>query len=95
MDTITWIVVGTIAGLLASATMRGSGFGLLGDLLLGIAGAFVGTWIFHEFSWRLPLDGIPGLIVVAFVGAVVVLLALRLFSVAVTRTKRPIQSSRP
>ena len=78
MDIITWIVVGLVAGVLASAIMRGSGFGLLGDIVLGIAGAFIGSWVFRELGWRAPFSGIAGVIVVALVGAVIVLAILRL-----------------
>jgi len=66
------------AGALASIVMRGSGFGLSGDIVLGIIGAFVGGWTFRELGWRSPFAGLPGVITVAFVGAVIVLAALRL-----------------
>jgi uncharacterized membrane protein YeaQ/YmgE (transglycosylase-associated protein family) len=75
---IIWLVVGLVAGALASIVMRGSGFGLLGDIVLGIVGAFVGSWTFRELGWRSPFPGLPGVITVAFVGAVIVLAALRL-----------------
>lgn len=78
MDIIIWLVVGLIAGVLASIVMRGSGFGVLGDIVLGIVGAFVGGWTFRELGWRPPFTGLPGVITVAFVGAVIVLAALRL-----------------
>ena len=44
MDLLTWLIVGLVAGLLASVLMKGSGFGVVGDILLGIVGAFVGSW---------------------------------------------------
>ena len=77
MDIITWLVVGLVAGLLASLTISGYGFGLVGDIVLGIVGAFVGGWTFRELGWRAPFAGLAGVITVAFVGAVVVLLVLR------------------
>jgi uncharacterized membrane protein YeaQ/YmgE (transglycosylase-associated protein family) len=77
---IIWLVVGLVAGVLASVVMRGSGFGLLGDVALGIAGAFVGGWAFRELGWRSPFTGLAGTIAVAFVGAVIVLAALRLIT---------------
>jgi len=86
MDIITWLVVGLVAGLLASALMGGSGFGLLGDILLGIGGAFVGGWTFRELGWRAPFEGIAGVIVVAAIGAVVVLFGLRLIRGSMART---------
>lgn len=78
MDLLTWIIVGLLAGLLASAVMGDSGFGLIGDILLGIVGAFVGGWTFNELGWQTPFAGTAGVVAVAFVGAVLVLLALRL-----------------
>jgi uncharacterized membrane protein YeaQ/YmgE (transglycosylase-associated protein family) len=78
MDIITWLVVGLVAGLLASAVLRGSGLGILGDIAVGIGGAFVGGWAFRELGWHAPFAGMPGVITVAFVGAVIVLLGLRL-----------------
>jgi uncharacterized membrane protein YeaQ/YmgE (transglycosylase-associated protein family) len=85
MELITWLVVGLVAGLLASALMRGSGFGVLGDIALGIGGAFVGGWAFRELGWHAPFAGLAGVIVVAFIGACIVLLGLRMLRVATTR----------
>jgi uncharacterized membrane protein YeaQ/YmgE (transglycosylase-associated protein family) len=81
MDIITWIIVGLVAGVLASAVMR-DGFGLLGDIVIGIVGAFVGGWAFRELGWKSPFGGLAGTIVVAFVGAVIVLALLRLIRAA-------------
>ena len=78
MDIITWLVVGLVAGALASALVRGGGFGLVGDIVLGIAGAVVGGWTFHELGWQPPFAGVAGTIAVAFAGAVIVLAGLRL-----------------
>ena len=78
MDIITWIVVGLIAGSLASFVMRGSGFGIIGNILLGIVGAVVGAWGFRELAVHNPITGLAGTIFVAFVGAVVLLLAIHL-----------------
>ena len=50
-----WIV----AGLAASTLMRGSGLGILGDIALGVVGAFVGGWTFHELGWSAPFPGSP------------------------------------
>jgi uncharacterized membrane protein YeaQ/YmgE (transglycosylase-associated protein family) len=76
MQIITWLVVGLVAGALASFIMR-SRFGLLTDVVLGIAGAFVGSWIFREAGWHAPFAGIAGVISVAVIGAVIVLVVLR------------------
>jgi uncharacterized membrane protein YeaQ/YmgE (transglycosylase-associated protein family) len=78
MDILTWLVVGLVAGVLASAVVRGSGFGFLGDIVLGIAGALVGGWTFHALGWQAPFAGLAGVIAVALVGAVIVLAGLRL-----------------
>ena len=77
MDILTWLVVGLVAGLAASTLMRGSGLGILGDIALGIVGAFVGGWTFHELGWRAPFPGLVGVIAVALVGALIVLLIVR------------------
>jgi uncharacterized membrane protein YeaQ/YmgE (transglycosylase-associated protein family) len=78
MDILTLIVVGLVAGLLASRVVGGMGFGLLGDIAAGIIGAFLGSWLFGALKIPVPFSGIAGTIVVAFIGAVVFLLLLRL-----------------
>ena len=78
MDILTWIIVGLFAGVLASMVMKGSGLGILGDIVLGIVGAFVGGFAFRSLGWQAPFQGLAGVIAVAFVGAVIVLLFLRL-----------------
>ncbi|HEX7555853.1 MAG TPA: GlsB/YeaQ/YmgE family stress response membrane protein [Leptolinea sp.] len=80
MGILSWILVGLIAGWLAGKVMKGSGFGLLGDILIGIVGALVGGWLTGSV---LGLNvGITGFnlttIVVAFIGALIVLFVLRL-----------------
>ena len=74
--------------MLASLIMRGSGFGVLGDIVLGIAGAFVGGWTFRELGWHAPFPGLGGVIAVAFVGAVILLAGLRLIRTATTQAPR-------
>jgi uncharacterized membrane protein YeaQ/YmgE (transglycosylase-associated protein family) len=73
MGVIAWIIVGLIAGFLASKVVNRSGEGFMRDLLLGIVGAFVGGWIFTAMGQ----SGVTGInlysILVAFVGGVVVL----------------------
>jgi len=78
MDFLTWIIVGLVAGVLASFVMGGTGFGLIGDIIIGIVGAFVGGWLFAKLGVSSPLHGLPGTIFVAFIGAVVLLFILRL-----------------
>jgi uncharacterized membrane protein YeaQ/YmgE (transglycosylase-associated protein family) len=75
---LTWIIVGLIAGVLASLVMGGTGYGLIGDIIIGIVGAFVGGWLFAQLGVSSPWGGLPGTIFVAFVGAVVLLFILRL-----------------
>ncbi len=74
---ITILLVGFVAGLLAAVFVRGGGLGLLGDIVLGILGAFVGTWLFHQLHWHAPFAGLAGVITVAAIGAVIVLVLLR------------------
>ena len=76
MDILTWIIVGLVAGVLASLVV--GGFGLLADIIIGIAGAFVGGWLFRQLGWSAPFGGLAGTIFVAFIGAVVLLAILRL-----------------
>lgn len=78
MDILAWIIVGIIAGWLAKSVVPGEGpGGILGDLIVGIIGAIIGGWVFNAFGHV----GATGLnlwsIIVAFVGAVVLLLILR------------------
>lgn len=71
------IIVGIVAGWLAGRVMEGGGFGLIGDLLVGLVGAFIGDWLLPRLDVHLG-QGIVALIVNAFIGAVVLLLILRL-----------------
>jgi len=77
VDILTWIIVGLIAGVLASLVMGGSGYGLIGDIIIGIVGAFVGGWVFRLLGAGKPFGGLAGVIFVAFIGAVVLLFLLR------------------
>jgi uncharacterized membrane protein YeaQ/YmgE (transglycosylase-associated protein family) len=71
------LVVGLIAGWLAGKVVRGNGFGLVGDAAIGIVGALVGDWLLHRLGIHFGY-GIIGLIINATIGAIVLLLALRL-----------------
>lgn len=77
MDLLTWLIVGLIAGLLASFAIGGIGYGLLGDIVVGIVGAVLGSWLFAQLDISAPFGGLAGTIFVAFIGAVVLLLVLR------------------
>ncbi|HYX33779.1 MAG TPA: GlsB/YeaQ/YmgE family stress response membrane protein [Oligoflexus sp.] len=74
---LIWAVIGLIAGWLASAVV-GGGYGVLGDIVIGIVGAFIGGFLFRELGVGTPFGGIAGTIFVAFIGAIVLLLLLRL-----------------
>ena len=78
MNLLTWLVVGLIAGVLASLVMGGTGLGIIGDIIIGIVGAFIGGWLFSAMGVAVPLGGIAGTILVAFIGAVVLLFIIRL-----------------
>ncbi len=77
MSILIWIIVGLVAGVLASMIV-GGGYGLLGDIIVGIVGSFVGGWIFTKMGWHTPFNGLAGTIFIAFIGAIVLLLILRL-----------------
>jgi uncharacterized membrane protein YeaQ/YmgE (transglycosylase-associated protein family) len=82
MSILSWLVVGLIAGFLASRVMRGGGYGLIGDIIVGVVGALIGGWLATTLlKMPNPVSGINiGTIIVAFVGAVILLAILRLFS---------------
>jgi uncharacterized membrane protein YeaQ/YmgE (transglycosylase-associated protein family) len=79
MSWFAYIVVGIIAGFLAKMVIKGEGpGGILGDMIIGIAGAIIGGWLFNMFG-HVGGTGINvASIIVAFIGAVVLLLILRL-----------------
>ena len=82
MSILSWLVVGLIAGFLASRVMRGGGYGLIGDIIVGVVGALIGGWLATTLlKMPNPVNGINiGTIIVAFVGAVILIAILRLFS---------------
>ncbi len=80
MGILSWIIVGLIAGWLAGTIMRGRGFGLLGDIVVGILGALIGGFI-AQAVFNIP-DAVNGInlisIVIAVIGAVVLIAIVRL-----------------
>jgi uncharacterized membrane protein YeaQ/YmgE (transglycosylase-associated protein family) len=82
MGILSWIVVGLIAGWLAGKVMSGGGYGLIGDIIVGVVGGLLGGWIATTFLHISA--GMSGInlesILVAFLGAVVLLVGLRLLS---------------
>jgi len=81
---LVWAVIGLIAGWLASAVV-GGGYGIIGDIVVGVVGAFLGGFIFRALGAGQPFGGIAGTIFVAFIGAVVLLLILRVIRSSTVR----------
>jgi len=72
---LLFLAVGVVAGFAAGKIFKGSGFGLVGDLVLGVVGAFVGVWVFGLLG--ISAGGIIGLLVAAIVGALLLLFLIR------------------
>jgi len=80
MNVLSWVIVGLVAGFLAGQVMRGGGYGLIGDLIVGVLGGLLGGWLgttlFHIDA------GVTGInlesILIAFAGAVLLILILRM-----------------
>ena len=74
---LIWLLIGGIAGWLAGLIMKGDGFGLVGNIVIGILGSLIGGWLFGMSS--IPLGGgVLGAIVGATIGAVILLFVARL-----------------
>src|SRR5260370_39885502 len=73
---VWWLVVGLIAGLLASLVMRGGGYGIVGDIIVGIVGAFIGGFLASLLG--IGAGGLIGTIIIAFIGACILIAILRL-----------------
>jgi uncharacterized membrane protein YeaQ/YmgE (transglycosylase-associated protein family) len=76
---LAWLLVGLIAGFLASALMRGGGYGLVGDIVIGIVGAFIGGLLVDVLA---PGEafGFWGTVLVALIGACILIAILRAIS---------------
>ena len=72
-----WVVVGLIAGWLAGMVVKGGGFGLIGDIVVGIIGAIVASWLFPTLGFSLG-GGWIGSILSAAIGAIIVLVIIKL-----------------
>lgn len=81
---IWWLVVGLIAGVLASLVMRGGGYGIVGDIIVGLIGAFVGGFLMSLVG--LGGGGFVWTVFVAFIGACILIALLRAFSGGYRRT---------
>lgn len=76
LSLVLFLVIGLIAGWLASRIMREGPYGLVGDLIVGVVGAFIGGWLFGLFG--VSAGGILGSLIISVVGAIVLLYLLRL-----------------
>ncbi len=76
---LAWLVVGLIAGFLASVVMRGGGYGVIGDIIVGIVGAFLGGLVMNLLAPDASF-GFWGSIVVAFIGACILIAILHAVS---------------
>lgn len=77
MGILAWIVVGLIAGWLAGQLMKGGGYGMIADIILGLLGGVFGGWIFEKLGISAG-GGMIGSIIVAFIGAVILVGITRL-----------------
>ena len=76
-EILTWLIVGLCSGVLAALIV--GGYGMLADIVIGIAGAFVGGYLFRHMGWHAPWTGLAGSIFVAFIGALILLVVLHAF----------------
>lgn len=76
---LIWIIVGGVAGTLADWLVSGIRLGCIGSVIVGILGAFVGGWLFSVLGVHIGATGIVSSIITAFVGALVLLIIMRLF----------------
>ncbi len=78
MDIIYTIIIGAASGWLAGLIRQGYGFGLLGNIVVGILGAFIGSWLFRQLNITIG-SGLVSLIVTSVIGALVLLFLIGLF----------------
>ena len=76
MEFIWFILIGLVAGWLAGQFMKGGGFGVIGDIVVGVIGALLGGFLFRSFGVSLG-GGLLGAIIVATIGAIVLIYILR------------------
>ncbi len=77
MNFLWFLIIGLVAGWLAGVLMKGGGFGMVGDLVVGVIGAILGGWLFGALGLSAG-GGLIGSLVVATIGAVVLLFIVRL-----------------
>ncbi len=78
MDLLSFLIIGLIAGWIADMLVKGSSFGLIGHIIIGVIGAFIGGFIFRALG--IDAYGLLGSIVMAVIGAVVLLLIIQAFN---------------
>ena len=91
-DTVLiWLLVGLVAGFFASHIALGHGLGLLGDVVVGIIGALLGGFLSGVFHWSIVIVGHPiiSAMVVAFLGAVILLIIVRVLGMGRGARRRP------
>lgn len=74
---IAWVIIGALAGWLAGTLVKGGGFGLIGDIAVGIVGAFIGGWLSGVLGIGIG-GGLISSIITATVGAIVLIVILRM-----------------
>ena len=77
MELLYFLLIGLIAGWLAGLLVKGGGFGIVGDMVMGVLGAFLGGLLFNSLGLSAG-GGMLGFIIVATIGAIVLILLLRL-----------------
>ncbi len=80
-----WLLVGLIAGVLASLVMRGGGYGIVGDIVVGLVGALIGGFVASLLG--LGSTNLIGTIIIAFIGACILIAILRAISGGAPRTR--------
>ncbi len=83
---IWWLIIGLIAGFLASVVMAGGSYGIVGDIIAGLVGAVIGGWLFGVLGIGIG-GGLLGSIIVAFVGACIFIFLLRIISGGLPRRR--------
>jgi uncharacterized membrane protein YeaQ/YmgE (transglycosylase-associated protein family) len=74
---IAWLIIGVVAGWLAGLLVKGGGFGLIGDIVVGVIGAFIGGWLAGVLHISIG-SGLISSIITATIGAVLLIFILRL-----------------
>jgi len=75
-DLVIFLVIGAVAGWLAGVIMKGGGYGLVGDIIVGVIGSLIGGWLFGLLG--IAAGGLIGSIIAAVVGAIILIAILRL-----------------